>query len=198
MKPQISHPMIAHKKKTTELAPDVPVHTIMPAEDEVMFDKQMQAAESDYGDLLSNTISHENPQAVDAILDREMKKRDIFNKLVLFKEDHYQEVSVAGLTFRLRILNSIDNSFIMKEVKKEPADEQLASMSLLILAASIVDVNGLKFEEFYSGPKEIEHPTLKKYYELRQWQRPVVNVLQKAYNDFQVSVEKGYSKDFLG
>lgn len=195
MKPQISHPMIAHKKKVVEPAPEVPVHTVMSPEDE-LFAKQMAASEAKYGHMLQGAPDQVDSK-VDAILDRERKKQDVFNKLVLFKEDHFTTVSVAGLNFKLRLLNSMDNSFIMKEVKKEPADEQLAAMSLLILAAAIDDINGVKFEDFYSGPSSIEHPILRKYYELRQWQRPVVNVLQKAYNDFQVSVEREYSKGFL-
>src|SRR3990167_5069284 len=102
MKPQISHSMNAHQKKPQEGSfpvKDVPVHTVLPAEDE-QFARQMKEAESHYAEALNVAPVAQNAN-VDAILDREMKKREVFNKLVLFKEDHYTEVEVAGLKFRL-------------------------------------------------------------------------------------------------
>lgn len=195
MKPQIEHPMLARNNRSQETLtpslPEIPVHTVMSPDDEVAFKQQMAQAEVAFGKVLA-------PDAkVDSILDREMNKHEVFSKLVLLKEDRTTEISVAGLKFRMRLLNSIDNAFIMKEVRKEPAEDQLTSLTLLVLAAAIVDISGVRLEDRFSGPGTIADPTLRKYYEIRQWHRPLVNTLQKAYGDFQTSVEKEYTGDFL-
>lgn len=195
MKSQIEHPMLARSNKAsdslTPSLPEVPVHTVMSPGDEAAFKQQMAQAEAMFGKTMPDDGK------VDAILDREMNKREVFSKLVLLKEDRVTEAKLAGLTFKLRLLNSIDNGFVMKEIRKEPAEDQLSSLTLLVLAAAIVDISGVKLEDQYSGPANVVDPTLRKYYELRQWQRPVINALQKIYGDFQTEVEKEYTGDFL-
>lgn len=198
---QLEHPMMAHQKEKEVSQKEMPVHTVMSPEDEaLLYAQQMAETEQAFVEQLSqpaSTPSKSQAALTDAILDREMKKKDVFNKIVMLKEDHFTEVKLAGLTFKLKLLNSIDNSFIMKEVQHEPQEDRLPALTLMVLAAAIVDIDGVLFEEFYTGPSNIEHPVLKKYFELKQWQQPVLNALQKAYNKFQSSVESQYTKDFL-
>lgn len=192
MKPQLEHPMMGNRNKKEE-APELPVHTVMPAEDEERFSKQMIENEA----LFAAASAKPKIVQTDGILDREMKKREVFNKLVLLKQDCTTEVNIAGLVWKLKLLDSTDNEFVIKQIRKEAPEDQLLVMPLVQLAAAIVEVNGIRFEDFYSGPANIEDPILRRYYELRQWQRPVVNILQRAYTDFSLGVEKEYTKDFL-
>jgi len=183
-------------QRTEDTKPEIPVHTVSSPNDEEMFETQMARAQEAYDDVSANP--EKQAQVLrDPILDSEIKKQKVFEKLVLFKEDHYKEVELAGISFKLRLLNAMDNSFIMREVRKEPTEDQISSLPLMILAAAIVDVNGVKLEEFYTGPDSIQDPTLRRYYELKQWAQPVVTILQAAFTSFREEIEKSYGNDFL-
>jgi hypothetical protein len=132
------------------------------------------------------------------VLDREADKREIFNKLVLLKEPHFTEVELAGLKFKMKLLDQDDNTFIRGAMKGKEEKHQLDTLSKLVLAASIVEVGGVPFERFFTGPAHIQHSILRKYHEIDQYQNPVINALQQAYSRFQASVEGEYTPDFLG
>lgn len=192
---QITHENMSLRSNEQQEVPETPVHTVMPPEDEAVFAAQMEQTAQDFAKQLP-LDKPEIKNDPDPILERESKRRDIFNKLVLLKEDHYKEVKLGGLTFKMRLLNSDDNEFITDAVKDMTGD-RLSNLSKLVLAAAIVEVEGVKFEEFYTGAGDVRHPILRKYHEINQYQLPVRNALQKAYSDFQAEVEGEYTQGFL-
>ena len=194
---QINHASMSHMHKDAEGPPkEVPVHTVMPPEDEAAFTAQMEKTESAFASQIPLNMP-EIAKDPGPILEKESKRREVFNKLVLLKEDHYNEVTIGGLAFKLKLLNSDDNEFVMEAVKEQPGD-RLANLSRLVLAAAVTEVNGIRFEEFFTGPASIQSPIMRRHYEIKQYQPPVINALQRAYSDFQASVEGEYTHDFLG
>lgn len=194
---QIQHQSMAHmQKEDAPVGPEVPVHNVMPPEDESAFEQQMQQTAAEF----ASQLPLEKPELLikdDPVLEKESQRREIFNKLVLLKEDHFTEFMLGGLTFKMRLLTDQDNRFIRDQIKKENPDDQLSALGLLVLATSLVEVNGVRFEEFYTGPAHIQNPVLRKRHELSQYQTPIRNALQKAYTEFQASVEGEYTTSFL-
>ena len=133
----------------------------------------------------------------DAAVQAQIDRKRVFDKLVLFKGDHITEIRLSGLKFRLKLLSANDNVYVLKQMKTIPPDEQISKLALMVLAAAIVDVNGIRLEEAYAGPAAITDPILQRYFELNQWANPVVNALSTAYHKFQTGVEAEYTNDFL-
>jgi len=202
--PQITHSSFAHmsNKEAAPAAPALPVYSVMPPEvEQQMFAAQMAAQDAamlQQAQTAPTAVQNGIPgimddKAVQANLDR----KKVFEKLVLFREDHTVEIELAGLKFLLKLLNANDNSYVLKYIKTVPPDEQVSKLSIMVLSAAMVSVNGIKLEEVYSGPPEITEPVLMRYYELNQWHSPVITALSNEYYKFQSSVEKEYTKDFL-
>lgn len=194
---QVSHPSMTHmnNKELDRGGVEVPVHEVRPPEDEAaMFAAQMQAAEQAFGEV-PTTADGVPPVMDESIMQKEVEKKNVLEKLVFFKKDHCKEFDIGGLNFKLRLLNSNDHSFINKLIVDNDIQE-IYKRSLMTVAASIVSINSQKLEDFYSGP-DIESVILKKYFELCQWHLPVTSALIDAYTKFQTEVESEFSKDFL-
>jgi len=133
----------------------------------------------------------------DAAVQANLDKKRVFERLILFREEHTTEVELGGLKFRLKLLNANENSYVLKQMRQVPPDEQVSKLALMVLAAAIIDVNGVRFEDTYSGPEDLEDPVLRRYYELNLWSSPVANALSAAYHQFQLSFEKELTRGFL-
>ena len=205
--PQISHPNFTHMGadrpqqtlKPTAKAPktaDQPVHVVMPAEDEAdQFEAQMAVQEARFE---TQAGSSGIPGVLsDAVMKAEMDRKSVFNKLVLFRGEHLTEIEAGGLRFKFKLLNANENAYVLKQIKKIPTDEQMSKLSLMVLAAALVDVNGVKLEDAYTGPDEIVDPVLRRYYEINLWASPITNALSLGYHRFQAKTEAEYTKDFL-
>lgn len=193
----ISHPSFSHlNKQPTEPAREVPVHNIMPPEDEAVFAKQMELIEKTIAPPAK--IETGMPGLLDdAVIKAQLEKKRIFEKLTFFKEEHIKQVVIAELTFSLKLLNSNENAYVWKIIKAHSEDEQMSKLAIMILAAALVDISGVRLEDTYSGPPEIVEPVLRRYYEISQWHGPLVKVLTDAYTDFQNEVQGQYGKSFL-
>lgn len=206
--PQISHSAFSHmgasktpqSLKPTAQAPqsgsDV-VHTVLPAEDEAaIFAAQMQAQEAEFA---SQAVGASGIPGVlsDAVVKAEMDKKAVFDKLVLFRGEHTTEVEVGGLKFKFKLLNANENSYVLTQMRKIPAEQQVSKLSLMVLAAALVEVSGVRLEDTYTGPADVVDPVLRRYYEINLWASPVTNALSLAYHRFQTKTEAEYTKGFL-
>lgn len=135
--------------------------------------------------------------ADDPIIKEQLKRKSVLEKLVMFREPEYKLLNVQGSNFRFKILTAEDNNKVYSKIRSLPKEEQITRSPIIMLAASLVDVDGVKIEEIYSGPQEITDPMEQKYYELSQWNMPLINTLISAYSKYTEELEKGYSSDFL-
>jgi hypothetical protein len=133
----------------------------------------------------------------DPLIEKELKKKKTLEKLLLFKTPHTKNVEIDGVVFTLKLLNSNESNTVLKEVMKLDNEEQLTRSSLILLSAALIEANGIKLEETYSGPEEITSTILQRYYELSQWHAPIINLLVKAYQAFVAEVEGEFSQSFL-
>lgn len=186
---KVEHPNYKIKQKETSVNTQPKVHTVMPPEDEDFMSQMAQA-------ITENPVSLPPVEIDDALVQKQLEKKSVLEKLVLFKQPHYKEVELSGITFRLKVLNADENAKVYSMIRELPEDEQLTKSPIVMLAASLVDANGIKIEDTYDGP-DIDDPMLKKYHELCKWHMPVINALVAIYREFSGEMEKEYSKDFL-
>lgn len=205
--PQISHSNFSHmsaekpqqdlKRSIIGSKPQPNIYTVAPPDaDEAAFEAQMAAQEAGFASQMGPQTGIPGIMS-DAVVQAELDKKRVFEKLVLFRGDHVTEVEAGGLKFKFKLLNANENAYVLKQMKKIPADEQVSKLSLMVLAAALVDVNGMKLEEASSAPAEITDPVLRRYYEINNWASPITNALGMAYHRFQTETEAAYTKDFL-
>jgi hypothetical protein len=130
-------------------------------------------------------------------LQKEIEKKNVLEKLLLFRQPVTKEVIIDGMTFRLKLLNSDDNVRVFRELKKLNTDEQVVKTPVMLLAATILDINGIKLSEVYAGPVEITDPLVQAYYEINRWPVALINALSSAFQKFVNDTEAGFTKDFL-
>jgi hypothetical protein len=169
------------------------VHTVAPPDNEDMiFASQMQQVMDSIDQQQQVPI-----QLDDAILQKELEKKRVLEKLILFRQPVTKEVSIDGMTFKIKLLNPDDNVKVFKELKKLSGDEQIVKTPVMLLAAALLDINGIKLSEVYSGPVEITEPLLQAYYEINKWPVALINTLSTVFQSFTEETEKGFTKDFL-
>lgn len=169
------------------------VHTVAPPDNEDMiFAAQMQQ--------VMDSIDQQQQVPVqldDAILQKELEKKRVLEKLILFRQPVTKDVSIDGMSFKIKLLNPDDNVKVFKELKKLSGDEQIVKTPVMLLAAALVDINGIRLSEVYSGPAEITEPLLQAYYEINKWPVALINTLSTVFQSFTEETEKGFTKDFL-
>lgn len=192
----MNHPKFAKTQKSIQetqgfSAPKV--HSVMPPDDEdLLFMQQM-------GAVMEQVESNEEKITVldDSALQKELEKKKVLEKLILFKSPVTKDFVIDGMNFKLKLLNSDDNVKVFRELKKLTPDEQVIKTSLMLVAASLVDINGITLSEVYSGPAEITDPLLQAYYEINNWPVALSNALSEAFQKFTKETEQGFTKDFL-
>lgn len=194
---KIEHPSMQRR----DSAPMVPqqetrVTNVMPAEDEP--ENFQDDDDEEIDQLVMQHEVKEDQIADDPVIEKELQKKRTLEKLLLFKQPVYKEVRVSGMTFRLKILTPQENKKVFSHIISLDEEAQIAETPNMILAASIIDVDGIKIEETYDGNPTIKEPILQKFNVLQSWPHPLIKVLSKAYNSFVADKEKEFSSDFLG
>lgn len=188
---EINHPNFGKaKQKEISHQQEPSVHTVMPPSDENFMDEMSKLVNQ------QGPISLPPVEINDKLIQEQLDKKAVLEKLVMFKEPHYKKVGLNGITFRLKLLTAEENTEVYSMIRKFASEDQVTRSPLILLAASLVDANGIKIEDTYVGP-EVDSPMLKRYHELCKWHMPVINALVGAYSEFTLSVEKEYSEDFL-
>jgi len=190
----IEHPMTSHvnQKEQNVVPQQMNEAIIMSPEDEEFVRRHMEELEAEVaGEALSQM------ETVDPVIEAEVKKKNILEKLVLFSKPHLKDVKCGDNIFQLKILTSNENDAVFSEIRKFTASEQFVKTSIMLLSASLLEADGVPIESIYSGPEEITNPMLQRYYELCKWPSPLINQLVKAYNEFVAEVEGEYTFDFL-
>jgi hypothetical protein len=168
---------------------EVKVFTVEPPDtDDEIFDKQMA--------LMEKAIEEAPPPPDDPILKTELNKKMAFEKLMFLSKDSYKEIEFSGLLFKFKVLKSNDNAKILSVLIKSNIDETYKA-SVMGLAASIVSVNEIPFENFYTGDPKIVDPLVRKYSELSNWPAFMVTSLMSLSNGVQFEMEKEFNRDFL-
>jgi hypothetical protein len=196
----IKHPMVGNRKPTPGAAQPQTVQnqqprvfTVAPPEDERHLEPE-QSFDSVYE-------SQENPlnsiEQNDELFRRQAERREVMNKLVFLRNSHVRTVTLDGTKFTIKILAPTENARISSMLKDIPEAEQLSKIATIMVSAAIVDVDGIRLEDVYSGPSTTTDPIMQKYYEISQWPAPLVNSLFSEYNNFLRETEERYSPDFL-
>lgn len=194
MKPE--HPNYKHLQDKEPAKPqkELEVRHVLPAEDELEFMKEMSQIAAQKAPPKEVT---DTPPIDDSVIQKDLQKRRALESLVLFSQPKTKTVTISGVDFRIKLLNVHENTEVYRKIKDIPSDEQLQKSPIMLLAAALVDANGIDIEENYSGPSEVRDSLSRKYYELCNWNMPIINALVKAYTDFVKEVEKDYTKDFF-
>lgn len=194
---KVTHPSMSHMSSadsSTEMQPDSQpkVYTVSAPDEEDLFNQQMAAMEQE----VQSTPASKIENAEDPVLKQEVAKKMAFEKLMFLSQDKYKDIEYGGLTFKFKVLRSSDNSHIINTMQRAGLDEAYKA-SVMGLAASLISVNGVPFEEFYTGSENITDPLIKKYAELSKWPAFMVTALMAFSSGVQSDVEKEFSRDFL-
>lgn len=190
----VQHPKFSNLKPNTQ-GPQTPtpmIHTVAPPDDDMIFAAQMQE--------VMNTMDHQSVvvnKIDDSILQKELEKKKVLEKLIMFRQPVTKEVVIDGMIFKVKLLNPDDNVKVFKELKKLEGEEQIVKTPIMLLAAAILDINGIKLSEVYSGPAEVTDPLLQAYHEINKWPVALINTLSKVFQGFTEETEQGFTKDFL-
>lgn len=188
--PSIEHNMIANKNKDVE-ASVTKEYVVMSPEDEELLRKEMD----DFGQ--QNEVAKKLKE--DPLIKPEFDKKQALEKLLLFKKPYFKEVEIDGVVFKLKLLNSNEHNEVYQELLGlEDSNSQMSRTNLMLLAAVLTEVNGIKLEDAYSGPPEVKSSLKKKYYEISQWHSPLVSSLTNAYSLFVKEANQKYNPNFLG
>ena len=189
----IEHPMTDHRnQKDINVVPQAMNElVIMSPEDEELV--RMQMAEMDQvvqkrGDKLATE---------DPVIENELRKKAALENLVLFGKPHKKQVKVGNVTFTLKILSARDSDAVYQEVLRLPTEDQVTKASRMLLAASLVEADGMPLQDAYTGPMEIDNVLLQRYYIISSWPITMTNSLNRAYQKLVSESEKEFDFDFL-
>lgn len=202
----LNHPMVKSKKPSPVAQPMPPrpdqrVHVVGgPSETSVtpqaMPAEILREAQDDLRAIRSVELPVAEPNFEDPLIKQELKKREVFEKLLSFRKPLFKDVVVDGLTYKFKILNPHESSEVVKIWSTLPEEERLPLREkMLLMSAALVSIDGYKLEDLYSGP-EVDD-VLKKYSQLNEWPNPLVNQLIREYTDFGAEVKEKYLADFL-
>lgn len=190
---KVTHSSMPHMSvpaETTEPAEGGPkVYTVAPPDDEAIFDKQMAAMEEQMNEPPPAEVE-------DPVLKKEVDKKLAFEKIMFLSRDQHKDVEYGGLSFKFKVLKSNDNAKILSTLTKVNLDDAYKA-SVMGLAASLVSINDIPFENFYSGEDKIEDPLVRKYFELSKWPAFMVTALMAFSSTIQSEVEREFTRDFL-
>lgn len=133
----------------------------------------------------------------DPVMKQEIEKRKTLEKLLLFKKPITKSIELDGSIFKFKLLNSNDSAEVFTIMADFNDVEQQIKVSLLLLSASLYEVDGVSLETAYDGPVEVQSDIVKRYHEISKWNAPLVNALTREYRKFVDDEEKRYSPDFL-
>jgi hypothetical protein len=170
-----------------------PVYDVRPPSEEELFNAQMEQAEAQYAEAQINPA----PIMTDEMFQAQLQKKEAINKLVMLREPMTKVVGIDGQSFRIRLINPNDSAKIVKALQDTPEEERMARARVLALCAVLMDVDGIKIEDIYSGPKEQNDPFWQRYWEISLWPSLLVNRLFDAMDEFSASIEKRYADSFL-
>ncbi len=162
------------------------VYTVAPPDEDELFEKQMAAL-----DAVAT-----KPPAEDPLIKKELDRKQAFEKLMFLSGEHVKEFEFGGLTFRFKANKSSENAKIL-HLLQVMDDIDTYKASILGLASSLLSVNDIPFEEFYTGDDSIKDPLLRKYTQLFKWPAFMVTELMRMSTEVQAEVQKEFSRDFL-
>jgi hypothetical protein len=195
---KISHPSQPHVSHGTHSAHSGPkVYTVAPPDDEELFERQMAEIEQATDQAQSGEEQVESKvMPEDPLLKKEVEKKMAFEKLMFLSQPHTKEIEYGGLTFKFKVLTSNDNAKIL-DLLHESNMTEIYQASVMGLAASLLSVNDIPFESFYTGEEQISNVLLRKYSELSRWPAFMVTALTAFSASVQRETEKEFGKSFL-
>jgi hypothetical protein len=195
---KITHPSMSNvtAESQSESSSAPKVHIVAPPDDDdALFEQQMALMEKEVA--TEQAVRKEAPSLPeDPALKKEVEKKMAFEKLMFLSQDKYKDVEYGGLTFKFKVLKSSDNAKIL-EILQESNLNEVYQASVMSLAASLVSVNGIAFEDFYTGSDPISSPILRRYSELSRWPAFMVTALMAFSTAVQREVETEFNKSFL-
>lgn len=169
-----------------------PVYDVgMPGDEDEAFAKQMRASEVAYAHMPAAPIME------DEMLLAQDKKRAAINKLVMLREPLVKIITIDGSAFKIRLLTPTDSAKVIASLQTLDEEERFSKARLLALCSALMDVDGIRLEDIYSGPPEQTDPFWMRYYELSQWPALLVNRIFDAMDAFAQETDKKYAESFL-
>lgn len=193
---KIQHASAPHLGRDGKLTPAqaIPVYEVRsPDDEEAAFLSQMETAKEKFAEQPTAGVPL---LSEDPIVQQEVKKQATLDVLNFLRKEHTVEVELGGAKFKLKLLDSHDQAYVVK-IMRDYAPAEGYKLSFMTLAAAIVSINDMPLEDFYEGEAKIENPIIKKYYQVNKWNAQVTTMLMGVYNAFQNEIEQGYTKDFL-
>lgn len=189
----IEHPMTTHhNQKELDVKPQVMKEAVvMSPEDEALVRKQMAEFEA--------TVQEAAPveQVKDPVIEEEVSRKRALEDLVLFSRPQLKKIKINNTVFSLKLLTARDSDEVYEEVLKLPSADQVTKASRMLLAASILEMDGVPLERFYTGPQEVDKTLLRKYYTISGWPVALTNSLNRAYKKMVADAEESFDFDFL-
>jgi len=195
------HQMTPSRNKPLQQKPSVNpirVASVNPPEDEEQYpEDDEEYFEADMAEMEAQTSVVESSKKLSPSELKQLELKKKLENLVMFKAPRTKSVEICGVKFTLKRLNPDETFEIFQNIKKLPEEEQLSKIEAMTLAGSIVDIDGIKLEDLYSGPQEIEDPLIKGYLELCTFDNSLLRVLANVYTQFVKEAEEEYTPTFL-
>lgn len=195
----IEHPMTSRpNQKELNVQPQPVQETVvMSPDDEDLVREQIAKNKEAIEQKLKDQEAEREKLLKDPLIDAELKKKRALENLILFNQQHKKKVKVGQVTFTMKLLNANDSDEVYEEVLKLSAEDQVTKTGRMLLAASLVEADGVPLETAYNGPTEIDRSLLQRYYIICGWPAPLTNNLTRAYQQIVKESEAEFEFDFL-
>lgn len=190
----IQHPSMKRRDSAGEIPQEeTRVATVMPPEDEAFaYDE-----DEEFEEMVRQQGVSADQVMEDPVIEQELEKQKTLERLMMFKKPVFKEFTIDGLRFKLKMLTPSETHKVFTHIVALEEQTQVAKTPNMILAAALMDVNGVRVEETYDGDPAIVDPILRRFSILQSWPQPLIKTLNRAYNEFSTAKEKEFSYDFL-
>jgi hypothetical protein len=165
-------------------APPTPVYTVGDEED---FQPEQEVAFE----------APEPTPATDELVDRELKKQLLMEKLLFLKKPILKTYSIGEFEVTFKLPRTQDNANILRVVQSLPEEEQAKKIALAVLADAVVDIGGIPLLDLYEGEGAVKEPLLRKYEVLNAWPTALTDSMKIALDTFLKESAAQYSVNLL-
>ncbi len=142
-------------------------------------------------------MAQAKPNFDDPLIQQELRKREIFQKIMANRNPVMKDFLVDGLNYKFKILTPEETGEAIKLLMSLPDEERTPLRERgLMMAKALVSIDGFLLEDMYDGP-EISDPTLKKYMQIFEWPNPLFSSLLRQFETFTDETRQRYLPDFL-
>lgn len=136
----------------------------------------------------------QSPQPQGELSDR---KNSVVSKLLMFKEPMYKTAKISDMLFKFKVLTPSETMHVAALYQKfKENDRTIYRGRILSLAASLVDIDGVRLEDAAPNGRDSD-PVIIRYNELMSWNGQILDAVLEARDKAMEDVKKEYIPDFL-